>query len=83
MEKYGEASMLYIKGADARKMVLLIGIMTLHSFSEGSGVGVSFVGSKGLSQVVLVTIAIIVHNILEVGSIHKAPSKLELGSIHG
>ena len=46
-------------------MVPLIGITTLHSFGEVSGVQVSFAGSKGLSQVVLVTIAIIVHNIPE------------------
>lgn len=57
--------MLDIKGADARKMVLVIGIMTLHSFGEGSGVGVSFAGYKGLSQGILVTIAIAVHNIPE------------------
>lgn len=65
LERYGEVSMLDIKGADARKMVLVVGIMTLHSFGEGSGVGVSFAGSKGLSQGVLVTIAIAVHNIPE------------------
>ncbi|KAL4190049.1 hypothetical protein AMTRI_Chr08g210100 [Amborella trichopoda] len=65
LEEYGEVSMLDIKGADARKVVLVIGIMTLHSFGEGSGVGVSFAGSKGLSQGVLVTLAIAVHNIPE------------------
>ena len=36
--------MLDLKGADATKVVLVIGIMTLHSFGEGSGVGVSFAG---------------------------------------
>lgn len=57
--------MLDIKGADAAKAVLVVGIMTLHSFGEGAGVGVSFAGSKGLSQGVLVTLAIAVHNIPE------------------
>ncbi|GMP86183.1 hypothetical protein CsSME_00039057 [Camellia sinensis var. sinensis] len=65
LEKYGEVSMLDIKGADAAKVILVIGIMTLHSFGEGSGVGVSFAGSKGLSQGLLVTLAIAVHNIPE------------------
>ncbi|KAL5991380.1 hypothetical protein ACLOJK_012288 [Asimina triloba] len=65
LEHYGEVSMLDIKGADASKVVLVIGIMTLHSFGEGSGVGVSFAGSKGLSQGLLVTLAIAVHNIPE------------------
>uniref|UniRef100_A0A7N0U462 Zinc transporter At3g08650 n=1 Tax=Kalanchoe fedtschenkoi TaxID=63787 RepID=A0A7N0U462_KALFE len=65
LEQYGEVSMLDIKGADATKAVLVIGIMTLHSFGEGSGVGVSFAGSKGFSQGLLVTLAIAVHNIPE------------------
>lgn len=58
-------SMLDIKGAEAAKVILVVGIMTLHSFGEGSGVGVSFAGSKGLSQGILVTLAIAVHNIPE------------------
>ncbi|KAA8517567.1 hypothetical protein F0562_017803 [Nyssa sinensis] len=65
LEQYGEVSMLDIKGADATKVILVVGIMTLHSFGEGSGVGVSFAGSKGLSQGLLVTLAIAVHNIPE------------------
>ncbi|KAE8098984.1 hypothetical protein FH972_017003 [Carpinus fangiana] len=65
LEQYGEVSMLDIKGADASKVILVIGIMTLHSFGEGSGVGVSFAGSKGFSQGLLVTLAIAVHNIPE------------------
>ncbi|KAK4773085.1 hypothetical protein SAY87_028104 [Trapa incisa] len=65
LEQYGEVSMLDIKGADATKIVLVVGIMTLHSFGEGSGVGVSFVGPKGFSQGLMVTLAIAVHNIPE------------------
>ncbi|XP_047163955.1 putative zinc transporter At3g08650 [Vigna umbellata] len=65
LEQYGEVSMLDLKGADAAKVVLVIGIMTLHSFGEGSGVGVSFAGSKGFTQGLLVTLAIAVHNIPE------------------
>ncbi|KAL6560482.1 hypothetical protein OROGR_004041 [Orobanche gracilis] len=65
LEQYGEMSMLDIKGADAAKVILIVGIMTLHSFGEGCGVGVSFAGSKGLSQGILVTLAIAVHNIPE------------------
>ncbi|XP_075476337.1 putative zinc transporter At3g08650 [Primulina tabacum] len=65
LEQYGEVSMLDIKGAEATKIILVVGIMTLHSFGEGSGVGVSFAGSKGLYQGILVTMAIAVHNIPE------------------
>jgi len=65
LEGFGEVSMLDMKGADVRKMILVVSIMTLHSFGEGSGVGVSFAGSKGFSQGLMVTIAIAVHNIPE------------------
>ncbi|KAI3929134.1 hypothetical protein MKX01_006370 [Papaver californicum] len=65
LEHYGEVSMMDIKGADARKVVLVIGIMTLHSFGEGSGVEVSFAGFKGFSQGLLITLVIVVHNIPE------------------
>lgn len=62
---YGEVSMLDVKGADVRKMILVVSIMTLHSFGEGSGVGVSFAGPQGFSQGLMVTIAIAVHNVPE------------------
>lgn len=65
LDQYGEVSMLDIKGAEAAKVVLVVGIMTLHAFGEGAGVGVSFAGSKGLTQGLLVTLAIAVHNIPE------------------
>lgn len=80
--------MLDIKGADAAKVILVIGIMTLHSFGEGSGVGVSFAGSKGFSQGLLVTLAIAVHNIPEglavsmvLGSRGVSPQKAMLWSV--
>ena len=65
LESFGDVKMMDLKGADARKMVLIVAIMTLHSFGEGSGVGVSFAGPKGYQQGLLVTIAIAVHNIPE------------------
>ncbi|KAF3334047.1 putative zinc transporter [Carex littledalei] len=65
LEQHGEVSMLDIKGAEASKAILVVGIMTLHSFGEGSGVGVSFAGTKGFSQGILITLAIAVHNIPE------------------
>ncbi|KAK8573125.1 hypothetical protein V6N13_099940 [Hibiscus sabdariffa] len=51
LEQYGEVCMLDIKGADATKVVLVVGIMTLHSFGEGSeGLAVSTVlASRGVS----------------------------------
>src|SRR5262245_3790125 len=52
-----------LRGADAMKAVLIVAVMTLHSFSEGVGVGVSYGGGAELG--VLITIAIAIHNIPE------------------
>lgn len=49
--------------ADAKKMLLIIGIMTAHSFAEGVGIGVSFGGREDLG--VFITSAIAIHNIPE------------------
>src|SRR5215212_5949419 len=50
-------------GFDARKALLVVGVMTLHSFTEGIGVGVSFGGGEGLG--IFITLAIAVHNVPE------------------
>ena len=52
-----------LTGADARKVILILGVMTLHSFTEGVGVGVSFGGDEGLG--IFITLAIAIHNIPE------------------
>jgi len=52
-----------LSGLDAKKAVLIIGVMTAHSFAEGIGVGVSFGGSSELAT--FITAAIAVHNIPE------------------
>jgi zinc transporter ZupT len=52
-----------LKGAGARQTLLILAVMTLHSFSEGVAVGVAFGG--GVKLAALITIAIAVHNIPE------------------
>ena len=52
-----------LRGADARTAVLIVAVMTVHSFSEGVGVGVSYAGGDDLG--VFITAAIAVHNIPE------------------
>jgi zinc transporter ZupT len=52
-----------LQGADARRALLVVGVMTLHSFSEGVGVGVAFGGAEALG--ILIAVAIAVHNIPE------------------
>jgi len=58
-----EVSFGALNGLDARKALLIVGIMTLHSFAEGVGVGVAFGGGEALG--VFITLAIAVHNIPE------------------
>jgi zinc transporter, ZIP family len=52
-----------LHGADAAKAAAIVGAMTVHSFTEGAGVGVSFGGGKTLG--LLIALAIAVHNIPE------------------
>jgi zinc transporter, ZIP family len=52
-----------MSGIDARKALLMVGVMTMHSFTEGVGVGVSF--GCGLGLGLFITLAIAVHNIPE------------------
>ncbi len=50
-------------GVAARAMVLIVVVMTVHSFAEGIGVGVSFGGGETFGLVIAFAIA--VHNIPE------------------
>jgi zinc transporter, ZIP family len=52
-----------MSGVDARQMILMVVVMTVHSFSEGVAVGVAFGGGMALATVI--TVAIAVHNIPE------------------
>jgi len=52
-----------LEGADATKALLIVGIMTIHSFAEGVGVGVAFGVEEKLG--ILIGLAIAVHNIPE------------------
>jgi ZIP family zinc transporter len=51
------------QGADAISMLLIVGVMTIHSFAEGIGVGVSW--GDGTSFGSLISAAIAIHNIPE------------------
>jgi len=59
----GEVEWGEMDGADAMKVVLILGVMTLHSFTEGVGVGVSFGGGEALGT--YISLAIAVHNMPE------------------
>jgi zinc transporter ZupT len=63
ISKRTEIDMGELAGADARKALLILAIMTAHSFAEGVGVGVSFGGGQKLG--LFITVAIAIHNIPE------------------
>jgi zinc transporter ZupT len=62
----GDAKDLHLgnlRGTGARSSVMILAVMTIHSFTEGVGVGVSFGGGRSLG--ILIALAIAIHNIPE------------------
>ena len=47
LEQYEDLKLAGIEGMNARKALLLMAVMTIHSLSEGIGIGVAFSGSAG------------------------------------
>lgn len=50
---------------DVRKVILIIFVMTLHSVSEGIGIGVSFGGRSGMQLGQFISLSLGIHNIPE------------------
>jgi ZIP family zinc transporter len=60
---HGELVLGSLRGDDARRSLLIVAVMTVHSAAEGIGVGSAFGGGETLG--ILITIAIAIHNIPE------------------
>lgn len=65
LDQHEEITVGELAGADARRILMIILVMTLHSFSEGVGIGVSFGGSNGIELGVFISASLAVHNIPE------------------
>lgn len=63
LDNHSEVAVGRLRGADALQALMVVGIMTAHSFSEGVGVGVAY--GEGDTLGVFITTAIAVHNVPE------------------
>jgi zinc transporter ZupT len=63
LDRRPDLSVTDIRGANARRILLIMGVMTAHSAAEGIGVGVSYGTGRALGDGI--TLAIALHNIPE------------------
>lgn len=63
LDRRSDVSITDMQGADARKILLIMGVMTAHSTAEGIGVGVGYGTGRTLGDGI--TLAIALHNIPE------------------
>jgi zinc transporter, ZIP family len=59
----GDVAVWHLRGADARRALVVFGVMFAHSFTEGIGLGVAFEAGTGLGALVTATMAL--HNVPE------------------
>jgi zinc transporter ZupT len=65
LDQYEDLKVGVLGGTDARKALLIFFVMTLHSFSEGVGIGVSFGGVHGSKLGTFISASLAVHNVPE------------------
>lgn len=65
LEHYEDVKLAVLDVVDARKALLLVLVMTLHSFSEGIGIGVSFGGKAGSHLGLMISTTLAIHNVPE------------------
>jgi len=65
VEGYEDLTLGDITGLEATKVLLIIAVMTLHSFAEGLGIGVAFCGKSGAQLGAFISASLAVHNVPE------------------
>lgn len=65
LDQHEDVKFAGFTGMDARRIVLLIAVMTAHSFTEGVGIGVAFGGEQGGRLGSFITTTLALHNIPE------------------
>ena len=65
LDQHEDISIGKLDALDARRILLVVVVMSLHSFSEGVGIGVSFGGADGSRLGVLISLSLAVHNVPE------------------
>lgn len=65
LDRFGDLKAGDIEGIDVQKMILIVFVMTLHSLSEGIGIGVSFGGNSGMQLGQFISLSLAMHNVPE------------------
>jgi len=65
LDQYEDLKVGVLGGTDARKALLIFFVMTVHSFSEGVGIGVSFGGVHGSDLGLFISASLAAHNVPE------------------
>uniref|UniRef100_A0A7S0YQP9 Uncharacterized protein n=1 Tax=Hemiselmis tepida TaxID=464990 RepID=A0A7S0YQP9_9CRYP len=65
VEKHEDLKFGELKGKDLRKVFLMVAVMTLHSFTEGLGIGVAFTGREGAHLGAFISASLAMHNVPE------------------
>ncbi|CAM9451038.1 unnamed protein product [Ectocarpus fasciculatus] len=65
LDRYEDLKFGSIEGAGAQKILLIVFVMTLHSMTEGIGIGVSFGGRSGAQLGQMISLSLALHNVPE------------------
>eukprot|EP01063_Lacrimia_lanifica_P040767 TRINITY_DN9379_c0_g2_i1.p1 TRINITY_DN9379_c0_g2~~TRINITY_DN9379_c0_g2_i1.p1 ORF type:complete len:426 (+),score=133.59 TRINITY_DN9379_c0_g2_i1:42-1319(+) len=65
MDGQEDFKVMDLSGLEAKKVLLIMVVMTLHSFTEGVGIGVAFGGDHGASIGFCIAVCLAIHNVPE------------------